>query len=206
MILWFMRIVNTATGLVVKNAIGLVESGLFIRQKESRMDKRLGFGIGNGHLVLPLRNDKHFVVFGGPYLACPSIIDFKVKLAAEINAPSDFDLAIKDFSIPNKEAVDAAVRSVVPQILRGKTVYAGCRGGVGRTWLFLAILAKAFGVPRPVEYVRYVYFPTAVETRGQHYFVEEYAIPEDVVSAIKWARVKSYFSFRKCLTNLSNVL
>ena len=50
----------------------------------------------------------------------------------------------------------------------------GCLGGQGRTGLFLALLAKVWGIADPVKYVRRVYLRRAVETRDQEEWVADF--------------------------------
>jgi protein-tyrosine phosphatase len=123
-----------------------------------------------------------------------------VKLAREINRPHEVSIPIKDFSVPETAALDAGLTIAVARILAGDPIYAGCMGGRGRTGLFLAVLAKAFGIQAPVEYVREHYSVHAVETAEQYAFVLTYVVPADVVRAIKFAKVKSFFRWKAALT------
>lgn len=144
--------------------------------------------------VLPLRAGRRnwFEVIGGPYVERPDSC-VGVKVAKEIARDCDYAVDIIDFSIPKTQQIDAVLLDVVKHILRGELVYVGCMGGRGRTGLFLAILAKAFGAEAPVQYVRDVYYPHAVETKKQHRFVDEYVVPAPVLKAIRWARFKAFF-------------
>lgn len=159
------------------------------------------FGIGNGHLELPLRGKKHYVVFGGPYIEKPHGL-VGVKMAAEIRRECEIDIPTPDFQVPPKDALDKGLLEAVKAITKGKPLYAGCMAGRGRTGLFLSILAKAFGIEKPVEFVRKHYYSHAVETRGQYDFVMNYEIPAEVLKELKWARFISYFRLKNLLTNL----
>ena len=157
----------------------------------------------NGTLKLPLPMGKYYTVIGGPSHAAESQRRDRVfvKLAAEINISCDINIPTPDFSVPAKRVLDEGLYDAVHAITSGKAVYVGCMAGRGRTGLFLAILAKAFGVKNPVEYVRDTYYAHAVETKGQYAFVEDYKIPEDVKALIRNARWKSVFKIRRQLTN-----
>jgi protein-tyrosine phosphatase len=157
-----------------------------------------------GNLKLPLYFGSHYMVWGGPYLERPQGM-VSVKLAREINAPADLELPIKDFSTPEQAATDAVMRVAVAFILRGEPLYAGCMGGRGRTGLFLSLLAKAFGVRSPVQYVRANYYEHAVETVQQMEFVRDYQIPLDVQKAVRRAKWRSLFSFGRNMTVYNGV-
>jgi hypothetical protein len=160
----------------------------------------------NGTLNLPvLMGLKHFTVAGGPYLARPANM-VGVKMAKEIGAKADIDIPTQDFSVPSKDLLDAGLTQAVAAVLAGQQVYVGCYAGRGRTGLFLSILAKAFGVKMPVEYVREHYYPHAVETDDQYQFVLDYPIPAEVKKMLRKARIKALFQFRTCLTNGSFVV
>lgn len=170
------------------------------------MQKQPKFGIGNGHLALALRKKKHYIVFGGPYTEKPQSKKFVgVKMAAEIRRPCEIDIPTPDFQVPPIGALDAGLLAAVRAITQGQALYVGCMAGRGRTGLFLAILAKAFGIEKPVEYVRENYYSHAVETQGQYRFVMDYVVPEAVVKELKWARFMSFFRWKDCLTDLTNL-
>ncbi len=162
------------------------------------------YGIGNGHLALPAAWGREFTVFGGPFRQCPLEIGeeevVSLKLAPEIKAPCTFFLPIVDFSVPTTKQVDTVLPVIMDSILKGDVVYAGCMGGMGRTGLFLAVLAKAWGIPEPVKYVRENYYAHAVETANQAKFVAEYQIPEEVTKMVKRAKFWSFFGWTKHMT------
>jgi protein-tyrosine phosphatase len=125
---------------------------------------------------------------------------FGVKMAEEIEAPCNVDIPTRDYDTPSLKKLDAGLKRTVKAILAGKQVYIGCMGGMGRTGLFLAILAKAFGVEAPVEYVRKHYYKHAVETKEQYRFVREYQIPASIRLSIGIHRLLSQFKPSGCLT------
>lgn len=147
----------------------------------------------NGKLKLPLRPGKYFTVFGGPYKERPANMR-GVKMAAEIKLAFDVSIPTEDYSVPDKGALMVGLEEAVDLILSGQPVYVGCMGGMGRTGLFLAVLAKAFRVKSPVPYVRRKYYSHAVETDKQYSFVTKYKIPLAVRRKIKIARIKSYLN------------
>lgn len=144
-----------------------------------------------GSLVLPL-GKKKFVIVGGPFREAPSNY-FRVKLAMEIKANCEVSIPIRDFDVPEKSDLGKGLRKTVASLLRGEWVYAGCMGGKGRTGLFLAVLANAFVVKDPVEYVRRNYYDHAVETKEQYEFVSAYRIPFKV----RWMLLVARFTNRK---------
>lgn len=156
-----------------------------------------------GILPLPFSRGRYFEVMGGPYPARPKGI-LGVKMAAEIPLPCLIDIPTRDFQTPDPQAVTAGLILAIDCILQGKPLYVGCMGGKGRTGLFLALLAKSFGVAKPVEYVRQHYYPHAVETPGQYKFVTDFTIPREVRRAIFVAKIKFFLVSRENLTRMPN--
>lgn len=152
-----------------------------------------------GLLKLPLKRGRYFSVYGGPYAEKPRSM-VGVKMAVEINRACSVNVPVKDFHTPAPMQLRRGLIKTVRAITQGKRVYVGCMGGKGRTGLMLAVLAKSFGVEKPVEYVRANYYAHAVETPEQYKFVEVFRIPAKVQRMIFWARFFSVFSFRKNLT------
>jgi hypothetical protein len=157
-----------------------------------------------GTLRLPLRHNRYYEVVGGPYLECPDVA-VGVKMAAEILAPSDISIPTRDFRTPDVKLLNDGLLAAVDAVLLGKPLYVGCMAGRGRTGLFLAILAKAFGVEHPVEYVRKHYYNHAVETDEQYKFVMSYVVPAEIKTKLFWARVWSYLTIDFGPRNLSDL-
>lgn len=152
-----------------------------------------------GSIKLPLIFGKYFQVWGGPYRQVPDSM-VGVKMAVEINHPHQISIPTRDYSVPRVLDVDRGLKQAVYEILVGNPVYVGCMGGVGRTGLFLAILAKAFGVKDPVQYVRLNYNPHAVETSQQMQYVQDYQVPQYVRMLISSAKLFGWITFKKNLT------
>jgi len=131
---------------------------------------------------LLLREKRGLVVLaGGPYLeyadAARHAGDRLVCMAEELEGqrPVDVWVPTRDFSTPDVRALDRGVRTVVFRSLAfGTRHFVGCRGGIGRTGLFMACVAKAVGVREPVAVVREQYDERAVETARQAKFVADY--------------------------------
>lgn len=159
----------------------------------------------NGILPLNVGKGKYFAVIGGPYREVPKGT-IGVKMAKELNLPCAIDIPTHDFNVPHLKDLDAGLTRAVAAIVAGDPVYVGCMAGRGRTGLFLAVLAKAFGVPDPVEYVRREYYAHAVENKKQYDFVAAYKIPLKVVVLVKFAKAVALFRRKGALTNLDGVL
>ncbi len=129
-----------------------------------------------GLLSLPIFHGSYTVV-GGPSAAAIPGMTFVCLLEEFHKVKSDIPIPTKDYDTPEVKLLDYGLAQAVWAIIRGKPVYVGCMAGKGRTGLFLSILAKAFGVPSPVAYVRAQYYPHAVETPQQYDFVTQYRIP-----------------------------
>jgi protein-tyrosine phosphatase len=155
-------------------------------------------------LDLYISKNKFYTIAGGPYKEKPQDL-VGVKMAQEIpfHEKSAYQISIptKDWSIPNKAQLDKGLYEAVKQVALGRMVYVGCMGGKGRTGLFLAVLAKAFGQLYPVEYVRMNYNKHAVETPEQYKFVENYVVPRNVRAIMLLMHAASFFRFKKHLTN-----
>lgn len=156
----------------------------------------------NGTLPLPMPWGSRFEVTGGRSHGRPEDMFF-VKMAGEIAVPCDVDIPTRDFDTPPLRLLNMGLAAAVTAILRERPVYVGCMGGIGRTGLFLAILAKAWGVEDPVAYVREHYLGHAVETKQQQQFVAEYEVPVGVTAAIKTARLWHWVQPWKAGRNLT---
>lgn len=140
-------------------------------------------------------------IYGGPF---PEYVPgqrrlVSVKLAAEIDLPHDIGIPTQDFNVPDFPTMHEGVHKALEAILQGNDIYAGCKGGVGRTGLFMACMAKvmlaydpsiqipeppalgrAENLPPAVKYVRATYLDHAVETATQQRFVESFSTGEHV--------------------------
>lgn len=82
-------------------------------------------------------------------------------------------LPIVDFGVPNRPDLEEALDRVLDYALNGKNVAAHCMAGVGRTGLFMAMLARrvfGYGGKEAITWVRR-YVPEAVSTADQVRFV-----------------------------------
>ena len=147
-------------------------------------------------LDLPLWLGHRALVWGGPYMEIPPNM-VGVKMAEEIPFPCDINIPTPDFQVPPLDKLDDGLIEAVNAIVKGHPIYVGCMGGRGRTGLFLAILAKAWGIDQPVEYVREHYYEHAVETTEQYQFVMDYQVPEAVKSMVFRAKFGSLFNLRR---------
>jgi hypothetical protein len=151
--------------------------------------------IGNGSIPLRLGNLINTTVYGGPYRNCPASM-FGVKMAEEIDIPHDVSVPTRDFCVPEMGDMRRGVMLALMAMVQGEDVYAGCMGGIGRTGLFLGVLAKVQidyrkykhrpgrGVD-PVDYVRENFIPHAIETDEQQKFVREF----DTDDIVRWIDV-----------------
>jgi hypothetical protein len=127
-------------------------------------------------------------VFGGPFMEyVPGqrrVVS--VKMAAEIMREHDISIPTHDFSTPDINDMHKGIAKALEAIYNGNDLYVGCKGGIGRTGLFMACLAKVMfdydflqkaGEVKyrdPVRYVREHYFEHAVETEEQRQFVNSF--------------------------------
>lgn len=111
-------------------------------------------------------------LYGGPYRYKP-VDFFGINMAAEIPMPADVRIPTEDFSVPDEQEFLRGIRKGLVALALKKKVYVGCMGGIGRTGLYMAGIAKALGYASPVDHVRGEYVPIAVETREQRQYLEK---------------------------------
>lgn len=142
--------------------------------------------IGDGFILFRLGNVEGRI-YGGPYLSKPEDL-FGVKMAAEIDRPCTVDIPTEDFHVPDTEDLKLGMIHAAILLKNYGRVYAGCWGGIGRTGLFMAAMAKmmetselvdvpnkleAQGLSPAVAYVRQHYKGHAVETRQQLQYLND---------------------------------
>jgi len=120
-------------------------------------------------------------IYGGPYFNRPPEM-YGVNMAAEIDHPADVRVETKDFCVPSQDLMYTALSKAITASFKDKkSIYAGCMGGIGRTGLFMALMAKVFGEECPVEFVRANYKAHAVETIEQKTYVKTFPVEK-----LKW--------------------
>lgn len=121
-------------------------------------------------------------VYGGPYRKKPHDI-IGVKMAEEIHEKCDVSIPTVDFSVPKVHDLTQGVMIAMAHLKEHGELYVGCMGGIGRTGLFMATLARLMemngdlgicqdtGVPPSIMYVRDNYCGHAVETKEQMKYI-----------------------------------
>ena len=148
--------------------------------------------IGNGSIPLRIGRLIDATVYGGPYKKVPQYF-WGVKMAEEINHPHMVSVPTKDYCVPKVSDLKAGIVKALMAMINEEDVYVGCMGGIGRTGIFLAALAKVQIEYRktkhragrgddPVLYVRKHFIPHAVETAEQ----EKYIADLDVSDIVNW--------------------
>jgi hypothetical protein len=130
-------------------------------------------------------DEQNFYIFGGPIAQAPEHA-FRVRLAPEVRVDCEITVPVRDFGIPdNFDHWRAAALKLIRVGLKGKVMpYTGCMGGIGRTGMMLATIAKILGEDAPVAWVRTHYRRGAVETVAQERFVADL----DVKAEQGWLR------------------
>jgi len=127
-------------------------------------------------------------IWGGPYLSKPDTHE-GVKMALEIDKPCTVDIPTRDFQVPDETTFKQGLVKGIMLIACGKKLYVGCMGGVGRTGLYMAGLAKVMSEYRktmhrpgfdPILYVRTKYVSHAIETQEQQDFINTLDV-DDIV-------------------------
>lgn len=133
----------------------------------------------NGYLPLTIGKEVRLIA-GGPYHARPKGF-LGVKMAAEIDAPCDISVPTQDYSVPEVQVARMALLAIIPALVEGKNIYVGCMGGIGRTGLFMGLLARLVN-PSPKfdakAYVRATYLGHAIERPSQEKFIKEFPIQD----------------------------
>ena len=154
--------------------------------------------IGNGSMPLRIGNLINTTVYGGPYYDVP--VDYwGVKMAVEIEHPHMVSVPTRDFDVPKVSDLQAGIVKALMAMINEEDVYVGCMGGIGRTGIFLAALAKVQIEYRkskhragrgedPVLYVRKHFLPHAVETQQQMQYIEDF----DVSVIVEWLNSTQY--------------
>ena len=113
--------------------------------------------------------NKVYLMWGGPYRNCPDALGNKgFCLLEEPFGIYHTHLPVPDFGVPTDEkAVEKALRAALDLFLDGHPIYVGCMGGIGRTGMFMALIARCLGHKDPIAFIRSNYSPMAVETIPQ---------------------------------------
>lgn len=121
---------------------------------------------------------------------------FVVNMAMELPG-GDIRLEVQDYHTPDdSNLVSLAVLKAYRHALNGEMVFVHCMGGLGRTGLFLAIMAKVSGVSDPIGFVRREYNGHAVETREQMKYVHEFKVDVIRERILQMVRRKMWMPWR----------
>jgi len=128
--------------------------------------------VSNGALLITMPSGNQALIIGGPYYNKPDSNFVGVKMAVEVDMPCDINVPTEDFSVPDVQVLRRALIKAVVAMSKGKTLYIGCMGGIGRTGLFIAALIRIFEpYENPVLLTRQAYLLSAVETIEQQDFI-----------------------------------
>jgi hypothetical protein len=144
----------------------------------------------NGTFPLRLGNIQADIL-GGPYANKPDD-HYGIKMAVEIKDDCVISIPTCDFDTPDMGRFVAGLYCGITLAQQRVPIWVGCRGGIGRTGLYFAGLAKVMSEYRkllkkkafdPIWYIRATYLSHAVETAGQKKFITEL----NAVDIAKWA-------------------
>lgn len=141
-------------------------------------------------------------IYAGPFFNYPGGM-FSVKLAPEVPKEANYTIPVRDFGVPeHPEPVYTALDLVLRRLPRDEPVYVGCMGGIGRTGLFLSLLAKTLGIDDPIGYVRANYLAQAVETRAQEDYVAGFDVAPLRAKALQARLFSGAYDVRRWFTVL----
>lgn len=148
---------------------------------------------GQFHGTFPLRlGNLKADLYGGPYKNKPKEF-YGIKMAEEINADCVISIPTADYCVPDTGRLLAGLYCGIALAQNQCPIWVGCMGGIGRTGLYFAALAKVMARYQkltkqkvtidPVRYVRKHYMPHAVETVEQVQWVKDL----NVDAVAEWA-------------------
>ena len=137
---------------------------------------------------------------GGPYRLKPADV-LGIKMAQEIKDDCLISVPTVDFSIPDREIFVSALYLGITMLHQKRKLWVGCMGGIGRTGLYFAgmakvmwhyqILTKKKPMYDPIVYVRENYYEHAVETNQQMSFINSLDLSEIAVWTQNLQKYKS---------------
>ena len=129
---------------------------------------------------------------GGPYANKPAGY-YGIKMAEEINRDCVISIPTRDYCVPETGRLIAGLYCGITLAQQQVPIWVGCMGGIGRTGLYFAALAKVMAkyqqltkhkvTIEPITFTRQHYLPHAVETAEQKNWV--YHLNIDAVA--EWA-------------------
>jgi hypothetical protein len=149
------------------------------------------FGGANGTFPLRLGNIKADLV-GGPYKKKPANF-YGIKMAEEIDRDCVISIPTADYCVPDTGRLLAGLYCGISLAQQQIPIWVGCMGGIGRTGLYFATLAKVMARYQkltkhkvtidPIKYTRKHFLAHAVETDQQI----NYIAALDVDAVAQWA-------------------
>jgi hypothetical protein len=144
-----------------------------------------------GMFPLKLGKIQSYLV-GGPYKQKPDHF-YGIKMAEEIDRDCVISIPTRDYDVPDKGRLVAGLYCGIALAQQQVPIWVGCMGGVGRTGLYFAALAKVMARYQkltkhkvtidPILYTREMYLAHAVETKEQMQWIANL----DIDAVAEWA-------------------
>lgn len=118
----------------------------------------------------------HFIF--GPYRErVPGTYGVRLTEDHQLDAPCDLHFPIRDYGVPDARSFEMLLINLIKIAEEGHVVYVGCYGGIGRTGMIVAGLARVLiaGV-NPVSWAREYYLGHAVETERQEVLISTFDV------------------------------
>lgn len=125
-------------------------------------------------------NGKDLLFIFGPYRdQFPGTYGVKLTENHQLAAKCDYHFPIPDYGVPRREDFQVLLAKLILLADDGHVPYVGCFGGIGRTGMVVAALArvlKRLGGDAAIRWTRANYLGHAVETREQERLVREFDV------------------------------
>jgi hypothetical protein len=179
-------------GVLTPTIASILSTPHVVTEPTSQWTRELALRVG-GKGVFPLKlGTIQANLVGGPYRNKPEGF-YGIKMAAEINADCVISIPTEDYSVPATSRLIAGLYCGIAMAQQQVPIWVGCFGGIGRTGLYFAALAKVMARYQklmkhkvtidPIRFTREQYLSHAVETKEQIQYIADL----NVDAVAEWA-------------------
>lgn len=118
----------------------------------------------------------HFI-FGSYRERVPGTYGVRLTEDHQLDLPCDLHFPIRDFGVPSARSFEDLLIRIIQRAEEGRVVFVGCYGGIGRTGMVVAGLARVLVAGTdPVLWARGYYLGHAVETEQQERLISTFDV------------------------------